>query len=121
MEATKKKKAYLKPEMTVNNLKTEGFIAASKIIIDTNPDNENAITIKGILSNKCTSGGVGNTGAAANELKVGNCGTYKVNSVDDTDACELYNMMIQAGIPLINGNTIKICHTDEYLWTAEKL
>ena len=29
MEATKKKKAYLKPEMSMNNVKSQGFIAAS--------------------------------------------------------------------------------------------
>lgn len=64
MEATKKKKAYLKPEITKFEMKTEGFIAGSNSIIIDDPtygddDNTTDSQIEILLSPSCTSGGQG--------------------------------------------------------------
>ncbi len=72
----KKKKTYVKPEMKIIEVKTEGVIAASGgIIID--PDDDNFETL---LGPSCTQGG------NAKELPIGVCGNFRINTNGGCDA-----------------------------------
>ena len=81
MEATKKKKAYLKSEMKNFEVKMEApFLAASTIIIE--PDDPNTDWTEGWLEESCTKDGV------AKALPVGGFTNFRANK-DDATKCKL--------------------------------
>ena len=110
MEATKKKKAYLKPEMTKFEMKTEGFIAASNfvdIVIPptTDPEKPSEVEIDGLLSQECT--GDGNV----TNLGIDDCGIYKTNIFNKDGKCPLWDMIEKAGLPLKSNEDLYIKRT----------
>ena len=106
MEATKKKKAYLKPEMTKFEMKSSNFIAASKeiIITPTEPDKD---WTTGILEPRCTKDGV------AKKLNLNQYTCFRANSADLT-SCELF-ALLGANV----GEWIKVTRISDLQFRAE--
>ena len=108
MEATKKKKAYLKPEMNRFEMKMEApFLAGSKdeiIITPTQPDKD---WTTGILEPHCTKDGV------AKKLGIYEYTCFRANSADLT-SCELF-ALLGANI----GEWIKVTRIDDRQFRAE--
>ena len=123
MEATKKKKAYLKPEMTKFEMKTEGFIAGSNSIIIEDPtygDNEDKpSTIEVLLSSSCTQGGQGLY------LEVGYCnddmGYEKNLSVNINGGCLFWTDDIIKKLNAEKGDKIRLCRISETTFTVTNL
>ena len=106
MEATKKKKAYLKPEMSRFEVKTQEFIAGSKEIIEIPPtteDNE-IIDFTSALGPECTKGGT------YSQIVAGGCETFKINSLQKEDKCSIWPILIKEWPELTEGSTVCICH-----------
>ena len=112
MEATKKKKAYLKPEMTKFEMKTEGFIAGSNEVIFTPDTPEENWTKEGYLEENCTKNGV------AKALNIGQSICFRANKDDET-GCKILR---ELGVSTQNGhpnNIVKITNIDGTLFRAE--
>lgn len=103
MEATKKKKAYIKPRMEKFEMKMEtAFLAGSKteveIII---PETE----IEGLLQSQCT-----DNGSAFNQLiPNGPCETFGAMKIDNRIDCGLWGKMIDAGLALQDKDKVIVC------------
>ena len=83
MEATKKKKAYLKPEMNRFEMKMEApFLAGSKDEIIITPTEPNKDWTEGWLEESCTKDGV------AKSLPIDGYTTFRANK-DDVAKCKL--------------------------------
>ena len=113
MEATKKKKAYLKPEMNRFNMKMEAtFLVGSKEIIFT-PDNpEEDWTKIGYIEEECTKNGV------AKALDPGQSICFRANK-DDEGKCQLLR---ELGVSTVIGdpnNIVKITNIDNVNFRAE--
>lgn len=93
----KKKKTYVKPEMKIIEVKTEGVIAASGGIIK--PGDE---YYDDLLSPNCTSN-YDSGGNAAKSLIIGECANYTVN----TNSCTFWNN-IGLGT-FTKGDGVQIC------------
>mgnify|MGYP003297506252 CR=1 FL=1 len=108
MEATKKKKAYLKPEMTKFEMKTKSnFMVVSSVIIT--PEAPDVNWMEGIIDPKCTQNGV------AKALQVGGQTCFTVNH-DDINSCELfYKLGVKAKTDIV-----KLTRISETQYRAEK-
>ena len=107
MEATKKKKAYLKPEMNRFEMKTEGFMVGSKVEVDVTVPEEEKI-IQGLLSSQCT-----DNGSAFNQLVPGgDCQTFGAMKIDNNSACGLWKLMLDAGLNLNEKDRVIVCRLE---------
>ena len=102
MEATKKKKAYLKPEMSAFEVKTQEFIAGSKTEVEiVIPEAEYT---EGLLHSKCT-----DNGTAFNQLvEGGDCQEFGAQHLTDKD-CGLWGKMLAAGLDLHEKGRVIVC------------
>ena len=113
MEATKKKKAYLKPEMNRFEMKMEApFLSGSYTIVI--PETEVQVTI-GDLSNGCID--------PENPLVLGpgDCGNFYAHPKNNQGLCGLWDKMIAANIPLKQNSPVKLCHNTDGSFTATLL
>lgn len=93
----KKKKTYVKPEMKIIEVKTEGVIAASgEIIID--PEDPIADTL---LSPSCSQGG------NASILLIGECGDFRINT---NGGCSAWTDAKYGSFE--KGDKVNICHME---------
>ena len=107
MEATKKKKAYLKPEMNRFEMKTEGFIAGSKEIVWV-PDTPEVPYKEGFIEEHCTQGGV------VKQMEIGETRCFPVND-NDVATCKLIQEL--GGVK--NKDYIQITRKGKNLYQAE--
>ena len=115
MEATKKKKAYLKPEMNRFEMKMEAFIAASRIVIEvpTEPEAPTSVELVGLIPEPCTESVVKN-------LNINECMPYIVNTFNKDGKCPLWDMIKKAGLALSEKETIYIKRTANDTYTVSK-
>ena len=110
MEVTKKKKAYLKPEITKFEMKTEGFMVGSKIEVEVIVK---PTEFEGLLQSKCTDNGTAFNQLVANLEPTesnGSCGVFGAMHVTDDTSCGLWVKMRNEGLNLStsNGNPSKV-------------
>ena len=104
MEATKKKKAYLKPEMNLFEMKTEGFMVGSKIEVEV------IVTpteVEGLLQSKCTDSGTAFNQLVANLEPTesnGSCREFGAMHVTDDSSCGLWAKMRNLWLNLSTSN-----------------
>ena len=87
MEATKKKKAYIKPRMEKFEMKMEtAFLTGSKGEVIITPEKPDVTWMTGYLSPQCTKDGV------AKKLQTNEYTCFRANQLDIT-TCKLFNML----------------------------
>ncbi len=116
MEATKKKRAYLKPEMSRFEMKTQEFIAGSKEIIIDTPEE---LTM--FLSPSCTQGGNGlqlNPGECSDDIEVNSDLAVNLN-----EGCNFWTEALLKKIDAVKGTKLRLCrkidNPDEYVVTRK--
>ena len=120
MEATKKKKAYLKPEMNRFEIKMEApFLVGSREDVEvvipptTNPEGPATVELVGLIPEPCTESVVKN-------LQINECTPYIVNTFNKDGKCPLWDMIEDAGLALSDKETIYIKRTDTDKYTVSR-
>ena len=107
MEATKKKKAYLKPEMSAFEVKTQEFIAGSKVVIE-EEELKAALGVEPCFATGTTCGTDPTPGCSfVVSYENGGCKKDHTIEIDGVETIfNPYNSMKQAGF--IYGHTYKV-------------